>query len=45
MDNITLSCLGQCQYSPKDFKIDERLREYITYGGFCTEIDVRGGLF
>lgn len=44
MDNITRSCLAQCRYSPKDFKVGERLRVYITYWGFCTEIDVREGV-
>jgi len=43
MDNITLSCLGRCRYSPKDFKVREKLRVYITYWGSCTEIDVREG--
>lgn len=43
MENITLSCLTQNLYKPKDFTSGEKVRVYITYWGVCTEIYVREG--
>ncbi len=35
MGNITLSSLKQNSYNPKDFRIGERVRLYITYWGYA----------